>query len=224
MAKSKNLYASLPYGGRHPADGKLINFTHKDIKRECVIRGIPFEDVISNDAVYLSLYFREHFYDKTTPKRLDEFDAWQEKQIIESMKAKGRRVEAYATSPSLRLGFVGDTDAEGNILTTKRIKGIIKSPKVKRERTKNNIYKGTKKALTYQLQISGKSKAEAITEVMAAFPDANAKSISIWYNKSKKLNKNATFHKTVPVEAEIKPNLENNKESGKTKKAFRKKA
>lgn len=172
----------------HPADGHFRNMKYKDLKRECVIRGMPFEQVVSSDVNKLYTYFREHYYDNVKHALLDDFDDWQEAKIRETLESKGEDSDVYI-HPSLRLGYVAEKDEEGNVIKKKRAKLLHKKIKRKRERTPDNIFKGTKKAYTFELQQKGHSKADVIKMVMEQFPDASDKSISIWYNKSKKLHK-----------------------------------
>jgi hypothetical protein len=227
MSRKKDSFInSLPFGDRHPADAKLIDFTNKDLKREVVIRGMPFMKVITTAWVGLAVYYRENFFKKTNPALLDEFDKWQEEEILKSLNAKGKKIESWATDPRLRLGFIGETDGEGNTLTIKRIKGIssrVKKPK--RERTFNNIYAGTKKAMTYELQKNGVSKEETIKLVKEKFPEANDKSIGIWYNKSKKsINNGQNTKKEALSEADrVKVLEEDLRKSGRGKKTLGKK-
>jgi len=172
----------------HPADGHFQKMKYKDVKRECVIRGMPFEEAVAADMMRLYHYFKDHFYDDLQHKKLDEFDDYQEAKIKEHFENKGEDA-GLLVHPSLRLGYIAEKDEDGNTTKRKRAHTVVKKLKRKRERTNDNIFKGTKKAYTFELQQKGKSKEEVTKEVMAKFPDASEKSISIWYNKSKKLHK-----------------------------------
>jgi len=184
MSRKKRKYET----GVHPALGHFEKMKFKDAKRECVIRGMPFIEVLSSDITKLYTFFRDHFYDDLNHKLLDEFDDYQEAEIKKHLEAKGEDA-SLLVHPSLRLGYIAEKDEDGNTTKRKRAKTVIKKLKRKRERTNDNIFKGTKKAYTFELQQKGKSKEEVTKEVMASFPDASEKSISIWYNKSKKLHK-----------------------------------
>jgi len=187
----------------HPADGYLRDMKYKDIKRECVIRGMPFEEVLKADVPKLSGYFHDHYYDDIKHELLDQFDDWQESLIKEVMEKKGEDASVLV-HPSLRLGYVAERDEEGNVTKKKRAKLVVKRLKKKRERTGDNIFKGTKKAYTFDLQQQGLSKDEVIKKVMTQYPDASEKSISIWYNKSRKLHK-------------IKSNIQNNENTARNR-------
>ena len=172
----------------HPADGHLRNMKFKDLKRECVIRGMPFEDVIESDLLTLAGYFKEAFYDDVKHHLLDEFDDWQDEQIKKAMEARGED-PSQILHPSLRLGFIAEKDDEGNVTKRKRARTIVRKKKKKRERTKQGVFSGTKKALTYELEAKGLDKKTVTKMVMDQFPDASEKSISVWFNKSKKSRK-----------------------------------
>jgi hypothetical protein len=185
MSRKKRKFES----NLHPADGYFEKLKYKDMKRECVIRQMPFEMVISADIPQLHSWFFIHFFD--TPlhyELLDQFDDWQEEKIKESLESKGDSSTTLIHS-SLRLGYIAEKDEDGNTTKKKRAKTVIKRLKKKRERTTDNIFQGTKKAYTFELQQKGKPKEEVIKEVMIRFPEASEKSINIWFNKSKKLHK-----------------------------------
>jgi hypothetical protein len=172
----------------HPADGHFANMKFKDLKRECVIRGMDFDEVLSSGVHELYSFFKEHFYDDVRHGLLDEFDDWQEEKIRVVMEARGENPDILV-HPALRLGYVAEKDDEGNTTKRKRAKMVTKKLKRKRERTNDNIFQGTKKAYTFELQQQGKDKKEVIKKVIEKYPDASEKSISIWFNKSKKLHK-----------------------------------
>ena len=46
----------------HPADGHFDNMKYKDLKRECVVRGMSFDDVLNSDTVRLYHYFKDNYY------------------------------------------------------------------------------------------------------------------------------------------------------------------
>ena len=169
-------------------DKWLGNMKLKDLKRECVVRGLEFQKVIELSIPELSSWLRANFDTPTDHSLLDKFDDWQEVEIIEAMREKGEE-PGYFVHPSLRLGYVGEKDDEGIIIKRKRVKTIIPRKKKKRERTEQGIFTGTKKAYTFQLQSEGYDKKDVIQMVKDKFPEAVDKSIGIWFNKAKKLKK-----------------------------------
>lgn len=171
----------------HPADGHLSKMKFKELKKECVARGMIFNDVISGTIPDLSNWFREHFYEDVITSRLDDFDDWQEEQIRIAYKEKGGNPNEII-HPALRLGFIAERDDDGNTTKRKRSKMLIKKRKKKRERTTDGIFNGTKKSLTYISQKEGKTKEQTLAIVLEQFPDASEKSVGIWFNKAKKLH------------------------------------
>lgn len=157
---------------------QMGNLTFKQLQINCIVRGMTFDDVINGDFHSLNGYLAQNINQPIDSNTLDAFDEWFESKL----KANGSDDLIH---PQLRFGFVAETDDDGNITKRKRVKGVKKT-KVKKERTKEGIFAGTKKALTFQLASEGVSKADTIAQVIEAFPDAKEKSIGIWYNKAKK--------------------------------------
>lgn len=159
---------------------------YKDLKRECIIRGMEFDEVLSGSLPHLTNWLRFNFIVAPKYELLDSFDDYQEKLIREAMEAKGQDPDDVI-HPSLRLGYIAERDEDGNVIKKKRVRTIFKKKRKKRERTDQGIFSGTKKALTFELQKQGLTKEEVIKKVIEQFPDASEKSIGIWFNKSKKL-------------------------------------
>ena len=77
MARKKRKFEE----NAHPADGHMMKMKYTAIKRECVIRGMPFKDVVSVSIPTLASFFRKHFYDDIDHSLLDKYDNWVESQI-----------------------------------------------------------------------------------------------------------------------------------------------
>ena len=184
MARKKRKFESnIP-----DADKFIGNLKYKDLKRECVIRGMGFDKVISGGIPQLTNWLRNHFIDTVMHDLLDAFDDYQESLVRGAVEAKGENPD-NVIHPALRLGYIAERNEEGVVTKRKRARTIIKKRKHKRERTEDGIFKGTKKALTFGLQQQGLTKELVITTVMEQFPDASPKSIGIWFNKSRKLHR-----------------------------------
>lgn len=171
----------------HPADKWMENMKFKDLKRECVVRGMPFEDAINLGIPEMASFLRKNFHEKTNHELLNKFDDWQEKKILEICEQKDIDPNTMI-HPSLRLGYIAEKDDDGNVIKRKRVKVIVAKKKEKRERTDDGLFTGTKKAYTFKLQMEGHTKDMVIEKVKEKFPEASDKSISIWFNKSKKLH------------------------------------
>ena len=150
------------------------NLTVRDFQRNCLVRGMGFQELMEADMNLLRIWLFRNRNAEIKPELLDEFDKWKESELI--------KVGIEGVHPLLKLGFFAGEDEDGNV-KTRRIKGINKPKKPKREKTDLGIYSGTKKALTYELAIEGKNLEEIKETVMEVFPDAKPKSINIWYKR-----------------------------------------
>jgi hypothetical protein len=154
------------------------NLTYKDLKKECIQRGMPFIDVLSGDFPRLTHWLLNNLHKTFNSDLLDEFDDFQEKILKENGKTE-------LIHNSLRLGYLGERDDAEPVVKKDK---VIKEKKAPREKTEGGLFKGTKKAYTFDLQIKGKKLEEVLIKVKRKFPDAVDKSIKIWFNKSRKLN------------------------------------
>ena len=172
VKKSKS--KSLPEELRVP----IQDMTYKDMKRSVVARGMPFEEVITGDFYKLNSWLHKNYNNDIDLDLLDEYDNWLESELIAF--GSGDMVH-----PGLRLGYIGEKDTEENVIKLKKIKPERKT-KEKREKTENGLFKGTKKALTFQCANEGLSLEDTINKVIENFEDASDKSIKIWYKKAKR--------------------------------------
>ena len=148
----------------------------RDLQREAILRGMDFQDMVSSSVLQLSTWLINNWGEVRQRELLDEFDSWMDGKLKESGNDD-------LIHPMLNLGF-NPTEEEGK-KKTKRIKGIRKEP-VRKERTTEGVFKGTKKALTFELTKKGLDKTEIVKQVMESFPDAKEKSIIIWHNRMRK--------------------------------------
>ncbi len=164
------------------------NCTYKDLKRQAVILGMPFPDACSAGVFDLIRYINSS---ENNPDKhlIDEYDDWMEKQL----ENLGYEKDDPIRSSRLRLGFLGE-EGENGERKTKRIPGI-KKPREKRppkERDQFNLIKGTKKSYVFDCVSRGFSLERTTRRVLKKFPDANEKSISLWYRNAKRKLKNGT--------------------------------
>lgn len=158
------------------------NLDIKGFKREAVIRGMPFDDVLEADVPAMYAYIVNHFNDEKHLELLDQFDDYVE-EILRS------RMRDDLIHPSLRLGFIGERDFDTGMVTkVKRIAGMAKEKKRKSRAPKNvyGVVGGTAKAMTFDLYYKGKDKPETIKLVLEKFPNTSDKSVGIWWNKVKR--------------------------------------
>lgn len=162
---------------------QLENMNIKDLKRNCIVRGMPFEMVVQSGIPDLESWFIRNGAAPIDHELLDQFDNWVEEYLQKERGIDPNGPNGALLSPMLRLGFFGE-DEDGNV-KVKRIKGIKKKKK-KRKKTEDGIFAGTKKALTFECVKRGLSKEETIKKVTKEFPEAKDKSIGIWYNSARK--------------------------------------
>lgn len=154
------------------------NLTYKDLKKECIQRGMPYVEVLSGDFPRLTHWLLNHLHKPFDDTLLDGFDDFQDNIL----KANGKQELIHN---SLRLGYLGERDESEPVIKKDK---TIKEKRPPREKTDGGLFKGTKKAYTFELQMKGKTIEEVLTKVKRKFPDAVDKSIKIWFNKSRKLN------------------------------------
>lgn len=162
----------------------MENMTYRDMKRRAIALGMPFPEAIM--ASFDDLYY----WVRTSPNKpntslIDEYDAYIDKLLEERGYAKDDPMRNY----QLNLGFISE-DNEGNQkkLVKRRIKGLEKPKKPKKEKDELGLWKGTKKSYTYELANKGFSLERIVRRVTKKFPDAKAKSIQQWYRQALRKN------------------------------------
>lgn len=164
-----------------------MNMKYRDLKRRAVILGMPFPDACSA-GVFDLIKFINTSDNKPNKHLIDEYDEWMDQQLESLAYEKDNPLR----SSKLRLGFLGED--ENGEKKTRRVPGIRK-PKTKKppkERDEFNLIKGTKKSYVFQLVSKGRSLERTINLVKKKFPDANDKSISLWYRGAKRKLKDGT--------------------------------
>ena len=156
----------------------IENMTYRDLKRAVVCRGMEFEEVIKGDFCRLNSWLHKNYMNDIDDGLLDKYDDW----LDEELKKTGNFESVH---PQLRLGYIGEKSEEEGPIKVKKVK-VEREKKEKREKTEEGLFKGTKKALTYQCEKEGLSLDDTVAKVMEIFPDASSKSIKIWFKKSKR--------------------------------------
>lgn len=154
--------------------------THKypDLQKACIVRGIDFDELVQGTYFLLSSWLRKNWYNPIKLEKLAEFDEWR----LKIMKSFGREDE-----PFIRFAHIPENLEE--VIANKTLKVKEKSDKPKRVLDEDlGVMGGTKKHLTYNCQKTGKTVQETIDIVKLKFPDAQDKSISIWWKRSRKAN------------------------------------
>ena len=192
MAKKKKGKVASSFSKHSRSDRSMRDMKLRDLQKACIVRGMPFEEMVAASVPELHSWFDQHYADGQNLLFLNEFDDWREEHLKRTLKPEDL---SWALHPQLRLGFIGEKDNEGNVISTKkpRLKGVDKAEKPKRERIEGTkVFSGTKKALTYQLAVQHlKDKKlpeltipEVVAQVIEAFPEAQEKSIKIWRKRA----------------------------------------
>lgn len=161
------------------------NQTYRDLKRKAIILGMPFPDACSA-SVFQLINWINTSEEKPNKHLINEYDDWMDRQLETAGLAKDDPLR----SSKLRLGFLGEEGEDGK-RKTRRVSGIKKPREKKppRERDEFNLIKGTKKSYVWELTSKGYELERIIRRMKKKFPEANEKSINLWYRTAKrKLN------------------------------------
>jgi len=157
---------------------KMSSMRYIDLQRNALVRGMDFSQMVNSDLYGLQSWLSANWDKQLDPSLLDQFDYWREKFLY------GR---GYVGEPFVRLGYLGKTSEDGETLGQRRkISGIRKPKRKRKEKNADGIFIGTKKELTFKWAKQGKPIDEVITIVLEKFPEASEKSIKIWYRQSLK--------------------------------------
>lgn len=162
--------------------GSCNNMTYKDLKRKAITLGMPFPDAVAAGVFDLIGYINKSA-NIPDPNLINQYDEWMDKQL----ESTGIPKDDPLRSSRLRLGFLGDESEDGE-RKTKRVPGI-KKPKTKKppkEKDGFGLVKGTMKSYVWELTSKGYDLERVTRRMHKKFPEANTKSISLWYRKAKK--------------------------------------
>lgn len=196
MSRKKDPIRKFSHEDRlSPAEKALTTLKLKDLRRACIARGMDFDYAVESTIPHISGWFIENYDRSQNLLLLNEFDDWLEAKLKALKNPDGtlKYKEGDAVFHSdLKLGFIGSKDSEGNSTSTKkpRLKGLSKAKKATKERVEGTkVFKGTKKALTYQLTFDDKPFNVIWETVSKQFEEAQEKSVKIWYKRALKEKK-----------------------------------
>jgi len=169
---------------------ELAGFRYSDLKKAVIQRGMNFDLVVSSSHGVLSEFFIHHYDEPIKIKRLDEFDDWMDKTLA----AKGHK-EDDPIRQFKQFTLKPDSEEIPKPIKVKEVK--INKPKREKNR-EFGVFGGTKKELTYNLskdllekkgeysnkELVKKFGDQLFEKVQKKFPDANDKSIKIWFKRS----------------------------------------
>lgn len=178
---------------------QLSLMKHRDMQKACILRGMPFEDVVKLDHDRLIGWLYKNWDNTESPTALVEYDIWLDTQLA----ARGHGINSPLRNPAFNFS-IKEPDFESNATPAPRInngnmpKSSLsnsslpnKPAKTKREKNPDwGIQTGTKKFLTYELTIEDKMDLPTvIKKVRESYPIAEEKSIKIWFGRAKKFLK-----------------------------------
>lgn len=174
----KDAYLRASSAGNH--------MTYRDLKRQAITLGMPFPDACGCGIFGLINYI-DHAKTEPDPTLIDKYDKWIEHHWDEI----GLPANDPLRHPNLRLGFIGnEVDPEtGEVKQKQRRVPGLKKPKKGKPKTEKDSFghvKGTKKQYTWELAHKGYELPRVIRRVLKKFPEANEKSISLWYRAAKR--------------------------------------
>lgn len=157
------------------------NMTYRDLKRKAIILGMPFPDACAA-GIFDLIGFIERSENKPDKSLINKYDDWMDKQLEQI----GYEKDNPLRSSKLRLGFLGD-EVDGK-RKPKRVPGIKKPREKKppRERDEFNLIKGTKKSYVWSLVNKGYELERVIRRMKKKFPEANEKSINLWFRMARR--------------------------------------
>ena len=167
------------------ADIFLSKLKLRDLKRQCIIRGMPFEEAAPGYVPQLQGWFIKNFHVEGRKELLSEYDEWAETRFAKLNLSLFGHEE---TPAELRMGTFNELNEETGKKKEKKIKGIVKEKKVA-EKNGFGVRVGTAKAYVSYLVDKGKSLETIKERLPIRFPGKSEKSIDIWYKKFVKMKK-----------------------------------
>jgi len=153
--------------------GYMSKLKLKDLKRACVIRGIPFPRISRYSVHDMQSWLYRNFDKKINPTLLEKYDEWFQAQVEDPVHVM------------LRLAYYTE-DSEGNVKKERRNTMMLGIEKTKIEVATFKPKRGSMKAHVFHMIRNGHTTKEIIKEVMDQFPIANEGSIKSWCSKARK--------------------------------------
>lgn len=154
--------------------GYMSRLRLPDLKRACILRGIPFARVPRSSVYDLQSWLFRNFNNRIDVTLLEQYDAWFDDHI-----------ESGPVALSSRLAYFGE-DKDGNIKQSRRDTMMLGVEKTKEEIATFKPRRGSMKSLVFSLIRDGRSTKDVIEEVQANYPNAKEGSIKSWCSKARK--------------------------------------
>ena len=167
---------------KDPREQLLASLNLKNLKRACIVREIPFRDVLISDFLQLQSWLFKNYNNVTDATLLESFDIWYSQELLdEGIIDKELHVD-------LKFGYYSYDD-DGNRKDKKRNTLIVGPRKSDKEKATFRPKKGSKKELAFSLFGKGLATWEVIEKVTDAFPDVSEGSIKVWGTQFRKRQK-----------------------------------
>lgn len=196
--KKKSLSQSEIYTRQQKISQKIGNYKLIDIKKACIIRGIDFDDLVNKSVPDQCNWLVANWDNPINRDLLETFDDYVDEHMASKGYAEDDPLRLYRLSTSVSEDEEGDEKLK---MKTKNKKLGIKVVKKKKLRnTQFGIFSGTKKEYTYTLTRDLHEKKpdmdsntlkkvysnRMIERVQKKYPEAQPKSIKIWFSRALK--------------------------------------
>ncbi len=178
--------AKMKYTGLH---GRLSKMKYKELKAACIMLGMDFDDVHDADVHNLQSYYIQNTGNLMNKDRLEQFEDYTKEVLIEQGLDAEDPIVKFKPFSANNSGEETENEEGDEIGTAKA--SFIKKAGGKKKSTKKEkdkefgIFKGTKKALVFQLTKEGVEIKKIIKATLKQFPEAKEKSIKIWNKRAK---------------------------------------
>lgn len=161
----------------------MHNLRHKDLQAECIKRGLSSIEVVSMDHHKLTDWLFKNLDNTQDEQKLIEHDAWVDEQLTQRGIKKGDAL----LNPALKFARPGNIEEmdKPSIIKPEGSNVPKAEKKLKAEISQvTGVRSGTKKALTFDLAFNGVEIGNVIKQVKDKFPEADEKSVRIWFKKA----------------------------------------
>ncbi len=156
-----------------------MGFLPHELKKQCIKRGLPFEDVVNMTHPDLNLWLRKNFSKPIQKDKLYEFDQW----LSDILKERDNENHAFLCHPLLQMAQI-EEESKPKLKKVKKKKE--KKPRQKRVKDENGRVKGTKKALVFDAVRKGRSEDFIRKRLKKKFGEFNENSLKLWISKAKR--------------------------------------
>lgn len=180
MAKKTNKKQPQKPGRKKDSKSSIFDMGYlpHELKRQCIKRGLSFDEVVNMTHPDLNLWLRKNFNQPINNEKLKEFDEW----LSNILQERNHEDINSLCHPLLQMAQIEEEPK--NIVKEKKNKP--KKDRKKRVKDENGRVKGTRKALVFDLVKKGKSEGFIRKRLKKKFGDFNENSLKLWVSKAKR--------------------------------------